>query len=61
MSLEWFHVVLGVFFVGIWLIAGQIVALDRQEVRGSSPNGHSGRGARKQATTPHGDVGLHYK
>ncbi len=26
MSLEWFHAVLGTFFVGIWLIVGQIIA-----------------------------------
>ena len=33
MSLEWFHAVLGVLFVGIWLIVGQIVATDRHEAR----------------------------
>ncbi len=30
MSVEWFHAVLGVFFVAIWLIVGQIVATDKR-------------------------------
>lgn len=33
MSLEWLQIVLGTFFVGIWLIVGQIVAKDRRAVR----------------------------
>jgi hypothetical protein len=33
MSLEWFHAVLGAFFVGVWLIVGQIVAADRSGLR----------------------------
>jgi hypothetical protein len=31
MSLEWFHAVLGTFFVCVWIIVGQIVATDRSD------------------------------
>ncbi|GIX00432.1 MAG: hypothetical protein KatS3mg111_3764 [Pirellulaceae bacterium] len=31
MSLEWFHAVLGTFFVGVWLIVGQIIAHQSRE------------------------------
>lgn len=33
MSLEWFHAVLGAFFVGVWIIVGQIVATDRTDFK----------------------------
>ncbi len=29
MSLEWFHAMLGAFFVGVWIIVGQIIATDK--------------------------------
>jgi len=29
MSLEWFHAMLGGFFVCVWIIVGQIVATDK--------------------------------
>ena len=33
MTLEWFHAVLGAFFVGVWIIVGQIVATDRTDLK----------------------------
>lgn len=30
MSLEWFHAVLGAFFVGVWIMVGQIIATDKR-------------------------------
>lgn len=30
MSLELFHAMLGAFFVGVWIMVGQIVAMDRR-------------------------------
>ena len=30
MYLEWFHAVLAVFMLGMWLLVGQIVATDRK-------------------------------
>lgn len=35
MSLDWYHAILAAFFIGVWLIVGQIVATDRSEVRDS--------------------------
>lgn len=32
MTLEWFHGVLGIFFLAIWLIVGQILATERRHV-----------------------------
>ncbi len=29
LSLEWFHAMLGAVFVGVWIMVGQIVAMDR--------------------------------
>jgi hypothetical protein len=34
MTLDWFHAVLGMFFVAIWLIVGQILALERRHLDG---------------------------
>ncbi len=31
MSLEWFHAVIAAFFLGIWFMVVQIVALDKRE------------------------------
>lgn len=31
MSLEWFHAMLGAFFVCVWIIVGQIIATDKRE------------------------------
>jgi hypothetical protein len=30
MSLEWFHAMLGAFFVGVWIIVGQIITNDKR-------------------------------
>ena len=30
MSLEWFHAMLGAFFIGVWIMVGQIVATDKR-------------------------------
>ena len=32
MTLELFHTVLGAFFIGVWVIVGQIVATDRSRI-----------------------------
>jgi len=34
MTLDWFHLVLGMFFVAIWLIVGQILATERKQLDG---------------------------
>jgi hypothetical protein len=36
MSVEWFQAVLGLFFVAVWVVVGQILATDRQDLSSAS-------------------------
>ena len=61
MSLEWFHVVLAAVFVGIWLIVGQIIAKDRQELRYSSQDDSLASKARNRSPLTKGEIGWTFK
>lgn len=61
MSLEWFHVVLGLVFVGIWLIVGQIVARDRSHVRRLSSGDYGTKVASHQSALSQSKIGLTFK
>jgi|694.fasta_scaffold00145_73 hypothetical protein len=61
MSLEWFHAVLGLVFIGIWLIVGQIIARDRSDVRQSSGDDYVTQGTGRQSTLAQRKIGLTFK